>query len=163
MLLPQINDRGPRGVFQPGEEKRCLNSELWHACAGPLVCLPTAGTRVVYFPQGHSEQVKDPIFDYACSSPHPPPEKSNDFSQQPPAQELIARDLHDVEWKFRHIYRGKLFHSLISFPGPNILRATPSEFVIPLSKYLKAVFHTRVSVGMRFRMLFETEECSVRR
>lgn len=30
-----------------------------------------------------------------------------DFSQQPPAQELIARDLHDVEWKFRHIFRGK--------------------------------------------------------
>ena len=29
-----------------------------------------------------------------------------DFSQQPPAQELIARDLHDVEWKFRHIFRG---------------------------------------------------------
>lgn len=25
---------------------------------------------------------------------------------QPPAQELIARDLHDVEWKFRHIFRG---------------------------------------------------------
>lgn len=29
-----------------------------------------------------------------------------DFSLQPPAQELIARDLHDVEWKFRHIFRG---------------------------------------------------------
>jgi hypothetical protein len=38
-------------------EKKNLNSELWHACAGPLVCLPTLGTRVVYFPQGHSEQV----------------------------------------------------------------------------------------------------------
>lgn len=42
-------------------------------------------------------------------------------------------------------------------------RASPSEFVVPLSKYAKSVFHTRVSVGMRFRMLFETEECSVRR
>ncbi|KAL2247145.1 UNVERIFIED_CONTAM: Auxin response factor 8, partial [Sesamum indicum] len=30
-----------------------------------------------------------------------------DFSQTPPAQELIARDLHDVEWKFRHIFRGQ--------------------------------------------------------
>ncbi|KAL6313490.1 hypothetical protein AAG906_005437 [Vitis piasezkii] len=28
-----------------------------------------------------------------------------DFSR-PPAQELIARDLHDNEWKFRHIFRG---------------------------------------------------------
>jgi len=29
-----------------------------------------------------------------------------DFSQQPPVQELVARDLHDNEWKFRHIFRG---------------------------------------------------------
>jgi hypothetical protein len=43
---------------QPHEgEKRVLNSELWHACAGPLVSLPPVGSRVVYFPQGHSEQV----------------------------------------------------------------------------------------------------------
>lgn len=25
---------------------------------------------------------------------------------QPPAQELMARDLHDNVWTFRHIYRG---------------------------------------------------------
>ncbi|TKY54391.1 Auxin response factor 7 [Spatholobus suberectus] len=31
--------------------------ELWHACAGPLVSLPPVGSLVVYFPQGHSEQV----------------------------------------------------------------------------------------------------------
>ncbi|XP_028075563.1 uncharacterized protein LOC114277815 isoform X2 [Camellia sinensis] len=40
----------------PEGEKGCLNSELWHACAGPLVSLPAVGSRVVYFPQGHSEQ-----------------------------------------------------------------------------------------------------------
>lgn len=34
-----------------------MNSELWHACAGPLVSLPPVGSLVVYFPQGHSEQV----------------------------------------------------------------------------------------------------------
>ncbi|KAL3522748.1 hypothetical protein ACH5RR_015582 [Cinchona calisaya] len=38
-------------------EKICLNSELWHACAGPLMSLPAVGSRVVYFPQGHSKQV----------------------------------------------------------------------------------------------------------
>lgn len=32
-----------------------------------------------------------------------------------------------------------------------------------MAKYVKAVYHTRISVGMRFRMLFETEESSVRR
>lgn len=26
---------------------------------------------------------------------------------QPPAQELSSRDLHDTQWPFRHIYRGK--------------------------------------------------------
>jgi hypothetical protein len=29
-----------------------------------------------------------------------------DFSMQPPAQELQARDIHDNVWTFRHIYRG---------------------------------------------------------
>ncbi|KAK1296697.1 Auxin response factor 12 [Acorus calamus] len=155
-----------------------------------------------------------------------------DFSQQPPVQELIARDLHDVEWKFRHIFRGQPKRHLLTtgwsvfvsakrlVAGDSVLfiwneknqlllgirranrpqtvmpssvlssdsmhigllaaaahaaatnsrftvffnpRASPSEFVIPLSKYAKAVYHTRVSVGMRFRMLFETEESSVRR
>lgn len=31
-----------------------------------------------------------------------------DFSMQPPAQEIVARDLHDTVWTFRHIFRGKL-------------------------------------------------------
>lgn len=25
---------------------------------------------------------------------------------QPPAQEIVARDLHDQTWTFRHIFRG---------------------------------------------------------
>jgi auxin response factor len=38
--------------------RKTLNSELWHACAGPLVSLPQVGGLAYYFPQGHSEQVK---------------------------------------------------------------------------------------------------------
>ncbi|XP_059664863.1 auxin response factor 17-like isoform X2 [Cornus florida] len=155
-----------------------------------------------------------------------------DYSLQPPAQELIARDLHGNEWKFRHIFRGQPKRHLLTtgwsvfvsakrlVAGDSVIfiwnennqlflgirranrlqtimpssvlssdsmhigllaaaahaaatnsrftifynpRASPSEFVIPLAKYAKAVYHTRVSVGMRFRMLFETEESSVRR
>ncbi|KAL1815730.1 hypothetical protein ACET3Z_018304 [Daucus carota] len=37
--------------------KKHISSELWHACAGPLVTLPQVGSLVYYFPQGHSEQV----------------------------------------------------------------------------------------------------------
>jgi hypothetical protein len=28
------------------------------------------------------------------------------MSRQPPTQELVAKDLHGVEWRFRHIFRG---------------------------------------------------------
>ncbi|KAG6387659.1 hypothetical protein SASPL_152851 [Salvia splendens] len=302
-------------TFVSSREKKFLNSELWHACAGPLVSLPTVGTRVVYFPQGHSEQVSattikevdahipnypslspqlicqlhnvtmhadvetDEVYAQMTLQPLTPQEQKDtclpvelgfpswqptnyfcktltasdtsthggfsvprraaekvfpplDFSQTPPAQELMARDLHDVEWKFRHIFRGQPKRHLLTtgwsvfvsakrlVAGDSILfiwneknqlllgirratrpqtvmpssvlssdsmhigllaaaahaaatnscftvfynpRASPSEFVIPLSKYGKAVYHTRISVGMRFRMLFETEESSVRR
>ncbi|KAF5732524.1 Auxin response factor 6 isoform 2 [Tripterygium wilfordii] len=308
----------PAGFNQQTQEgeKKCLNSELWHACAGPLVSLPPVGSRVVYFPQGHSEQVAastnkevdahipnypnlppqlicqlhnvtmhadvetDEVYaqmtlqplslqeqkdvyllpaelgtyskqptNYFCktltasdtsthggfSVPRRAAEKvfpPLDYSLQPPAQELIARDLHDNEWKFRHIFRGQPKRHLLTtgwsvfvsakrlVAGDAVLfiwneknqlllgirranrpqtvmpssvlssdsmhigllaaaahaaatnsrftifynpRASPSEFVIPLAKYVKAVYHTRVSVGMRFRMLFETEESSVRR
>ena len=34
-----------------------LYTELWKACAGPLVDVPKAGERVFYFPQGNMEQV----------------------------------------------------------------------------------------------------------
>ncbi|KAJ0031453.1 hypothetical protein Pint_13551 [Pistacia integerrima] len=154
-----------------------------------------------------------------------------DYSMQPPAQELVARDLHETTWTFRHIYRGQPKRHLLTtgwsvfvstkrlFAGDSVLfirdeksqlllgirranrqqpalsssvissdsmhigilaaaahaasnnspftifynpRASPSEFVIPLAKYNKAMY-TQVSLGMRFRMMFETEESGVRR
>ncbi|EPS61777.1 auxin response factor 5, partial [Genlisea aurea] len=42
-------------------------------------------------------------------------------------------------------------------------RACSSEFVVSFAKYRKAVFGTQISVGMRFGMMFETEESSKRR
>ncbi|XP_020890292.1 auxin response factor 1 isoform X2 [Arabidopsis lyrata subsp. lyrata] len=165
-----------------------LCTELWHACAGPLVTLPREGERVYYFPEGHMEQLEasmhqgleqqmpsfnlpskilckviniqrraEPETDevYAQitllpeldqnepTSPDAPvqePEKCTvhsfcktltasdtsthggfsvlrrhaddclpplDMSQQPPWQELVATDLHNNEWHFRHIFRGQ--------------------------------------------------------
>ncbi|KAL6538207.1 ADP-ribosylation factor, Arf Arf6 [Orobanche gracilis] len=306
---------GFNAQLEEGETK-CLNSELWHACAGPLVSLPQMRSRVVYFPQGHSEQVTastnkeidsaipncpglqpqlicqlhnvtmhadietDEVYAQMTLQPLSPEEQKDlcllpselgapnkqptnyfcktltasdtsthggfsvprraaekvfpplDFSQTPPCQELIAKDLHGNEWKFRHIFRGQPKRHLLTTgwsvfvsakrlaAGDSVIfiwnennqlflgirranrpqtimpssvlssdsmhigllaaaahaastnsrftifynpRASPSEFVIPLAKYAKAVYHTRVSVGMRFRMLFETEESSVRR
>ncbi|OAY49597.1 auxin response factor 4 [Manihot esculenta] len=39
-------------------DKDDLYTELWHSCAGPLAYVPRAGEKVVYFPQGHMEQVE---------------------------------------------------------------------------------------------------------
>ncbi|XP_050237869.1 auxin response factor 5 isoform X2 [Mercurialis annua] len=325
--------------------RKNINSELWYACAGPLVSLPHVGSLVYYFPQGHSEQVavstkrtatsqipnypnlasqllcqvhnvtlhadkdtdeiyaqmslqpvnseKDvfPIPDFGLKpSKHPSeffcktltasdtsthggfsvPRRAAeklfpplDFTMQPPTQELVVRDLHDNTWTFRHIYRGQPKRHLLTtgwslfvgskrlkagdsvlfirdeksqllvgvrranrqqttlpssvlsadsmhigvlaaaahaaanrspftiFYNPRfiefalsfitvlswrvvseytanhilftIYRACPSEFVIPLSKFRKAVFATQVSVGMRFGMMFETDESGKRR
>ncbi|RZS26433.1 hypothetical protein BHM03_00059773 [Ensete ventricosum] len=149
----------------------------------------------------------------------------HDFSRDPPVQELIAKDLHGNQWKFRHTFRGQPKRHLLTIgwtlfvnakrlvAGDSVIfiwygyselllgvrrahcpqrvasadalhvgllaahavatnssftlsyfpRASPSEFVIPLSKYVKAVLRSRLLVGMRFRMLFETSESSVRR
>ncbi|KAL9248778.1 Auxin response factor 19-like protein [Drosera capensis] len=277
-------------------ETKPLHSELWHACAGPLVSMPPVGSLVVYFPQGHSEHVAASMQKETDSIPsypnlpsklicllqnanlHADPETDEvytqmtlqpvnkiekesmlisemglkhsrqpaeffcktltasdtsthggfsvprraaekifpplDFSMKPPAQELVANDLHGQTWTFRHIYRAmeklNCFHvnhsrdeksqlllgiqrsnrqqpalasSVISSDSMHIgilaaaahaaannssfsifynPRASPREFVIPLAKYNKAMY-TQVSMGMRFRMMFETEESGVRR
>ncbi|KAK9161450.1 hypothetical protein Syun_007791 [Stephania yunnanensis] len=154
-----------------------------------------------------------------------------DMSQQPPSQELVAKDLHGVEWHFRHIYRGQPKRHLLTsgwstfvnskklvagdafifLRGENgelrvgvrrakklqkkasasvlsshsmqlgILatashaistgtmfsvyyqpRSSPSEFIIPYDMYIKAVKND-YSVGMRFTMKFEGEECQEQR
>ncbi|XP_039048061.1 auxin response factor 2B-like [Hibiscus syriacus] len=35
-----------------------MYSKLWYACAGPSVYVPRTGEKVLYFPQGHMEQVE---------------------------------------------------------------------------------------------------------
>ncbi|KAL7095840.1 hypothetical protein ACP275_10G047800 [Erythranthe tilingii] len=37
------------------ETEKCLDSQLWHACAGSMVQMPSVNSKVFYFPQGHSE------------------------------------------------------------------------------------------------------------
>ncbi|KAL0338448.1 UNVERIFIED_CONTAM: Auxin response factor 18 [Sesamum angustifolium] len=37
------------------EAEKCLDSQLWHACAGSMVQMPPVNSKVFYFPQGHSE------------------------------------------------------------------------------------------------------------
>ncbi|PIN23372.1 hypothetical protein CDL12_03903 [Handroanthus impetiginosus] len=37
------------------ESEKCLDSQLWHACAGSMVQMPPVNSKVFYFPQGHFE------------------------------------------------------------------------------------------------------------
>lgn len=165
-----------------------MYTELWKACAGPLVDIPRAGERVFYFPQGHMEQLEAsmnqelnqqiPQFNlpskilckvvhlqllaehetdevYAQITLHPevdqqepsspdpctpdPPKQTMysfckiltasdtsthggfsvlrkhateclpqlDMNQATPSQDLVAKDLHGYEWRFKHIFRGQ--------------------------------------------------------
>ncbi|KAE8783917.1 putative chaC-like domain family protein [Hordeum vulgare] len=38
---------------------------------------------------------------------------TQDYNQQRPSQELVAKDLHGTEWKFRHIYRAMALNPYI--------------------------------------------------
>ncbi|TYJ06066.1 hypothetical protein E1A91_A12G207600v1 [Gossypium mustelinum] len=51
------------------DPEMALYTELWHACAGPLVTVLREGQRMFYFPQGHIEHVSflSPIFSYFLS------------------------------------------------------------------------------------------------
>ncbi|XWS56436.1 hypothetical protein CRYUN_Cryun09bG0085300 [Craigia yunnanensis] len=35
--------------------EKCLDPQLWHACAGGMVQIPSVNSKVFYFPQGHAE------------------------------------------------------------------------------------------------------------
>ncbi|XP_038982395.1 auxin response factor 18-like isoform X2 [Phoenix dactylifera] len=37
---------------------KCLDSQLWHACAGGMVQMPAVNSKVYYFPQGHAEHAQ---------------------------------------------------------------------------------------------------------
>ncbi|XP_016476812.2 auxin response factor 2A [Nicotiana tabacum] len=185
------------------DAETALYTELWRACAGPLVTVPREGELVYYFPQGHIEQVEastnqvadqqmplynlpskilcrvvnvllkaepdtDEVFAQVTLMPEPnqdentvkkesmrpPPPRFHvhsfcktltasdtsthggfsvlrrhadeclpplDMSRQPPTQELVAKDLHGNEWRFRHIFRGQ--------PRRHLLQSGWSVFV----------------------------------
>ncbi|KAM2566344.1 hypothetical protein TB1_008864 [Malus domestica] len=53
-------------TFMDSKEKlkegdRCLDPQLWHACAGGMVQMPPVNAKVFYFPQGHAEHACGPV------------------------------------------------------------------------------------------------------
>ncbi|KAL6133396.1 hypothetical protein ACLB2K_065632 [Fragaria x ananassa] len=43
------------------EGEKCLDPQLWHACAGGMVQMPLVNAKVFYFPQGHAEHACGPV------------------------------------------------------------------------------------------------------
>ena len=63
--LSASNNNTTTSAFGSGNGGAAVCLELWHACAGPLISLPKRGSVVVYFPQGHLEQLADlPLASY---------------------------------------------------------------------------------------------------
>uniref|UniRef100_A0A0D9WTE6 Auxin response factor n=1 Tax=Leersia perrieri TaxID=77586 RepID=A0A0D9WTE6_9ORYZ len=171
-------------------DNKCLDPQLWHACAGGMVQMPPVSSKVYYFPQGHAEHAQavdfpsgagrvpplilcrvagvrfmaDPDTDEVFAKIRLVPVRANDgaaddggigagtdaaaaaaaaeekpasfaktltqsdanngggfsvprycaetifprldYSADPPVQTVLAKDVHGVVWKFRHIYRG---------------------------------------------------------
>lgn len=55
------------------DEDKCLDSQLWHACAGAMVQMPSLNSKVFYFPQGHAEHACGPVDFKKCRRfPLPP-------------------------------------------------------------------------------------------
>nr|XP_018685113.1 PREDICTED: auxin response factor 18-like isoform X3 [Musa acuminata subsp. malaccensis] len=53
------------------DNDKCLDSQLWHACAGGMVQMPAVNSKVYYFPQGHAEHAQSAV-DFGTSPRIPP-------------------------------------------------------------------------------------------
>ncbi|XP_044492939.1 auxin response factor 18-like isoform X1 [Mangifera indica] len=58
-------------TFMESKEKinevdKCLDSQLWHACAGGMVQMPPVNSKIFYFPQGHAEHACGPVDFSSC-------------------------------------------------------------------------------------------------
>ncbi|OAY38843.1 auxin response factor 18 [Manihot esculenta] len=49
--------------------EKCLDSQLWHACAGGMVQVPPVNSKVFYFPQGHAEHAQGNVDFANCKIP----------------------------------------------------------------------------------------------
>nr|XP_016510734.1 PREDICTED: auxin response factor 18-like [Nicotiana tabacum]XP_016510735.1 PREDICTED: auxin response factor 18-like [Nicotiana tabacum]XP_016510736.1 PREDICTED: auxin response factor 18-like [Nicotiana tabacum] len=41
--------------------EKCVDSQLWHACAGSMVQIPPLNSNIFYFPQGHAEHTSTDV------------------------------------------------------------------------------------------------------
>ncbi|KAH0910379.1 hypothetical protein HID58_033700 [Brassica napus] len=118
MANNQIMNAQPK--FQGTDEiNRSLYDQLWKLCAGSMFDLPIIGEQVYYFPQGHIEQANvktstDEVYAKVLLLPCSPVKLT-------PSQEIVAKDLHDHVWKFKHTFKGT--------PQRHLFSSGTNEFV----------------------------------
>ncbi|WCJ19321.1 auxin response factor 16 [Euphorbia peplus] len=82
------------GVMKPQRiGEKCLDSQLWHACAGGMVQMPPVNTKVIYFPQGHAEHAQAHVEFSHCnvSSMVPCKVSSIKYLADPETDEVYAK------------------------------------------------------------------------
>ncbi|XLR65714.1 hypothetical protein S83_016386 [Arachis hypogaea] len=62
------------------------------------------------------------------------------MSQPTPTQELVAKDLHGYEWRFKHIFRGK-GHNEFSFEFYGFLFFASNLFIVSLTRSSTQALH----------------------
>ncbi|XP_031482746.1 auxin response factor 18-like [Nymphaea colorata] len=90
-----LSTSSKEGSGSPGGEERCLDSQLWHACAGGMVQMPQVNSRVFYFPQGQAEHAQGDV-DFGANCCRLPPlvlcrVVAVKFKADPDTDEVYAR------------------------------------------------------------------------
>ncbi|XP_050211238.1 auxin response factor 18-like [Mercurialis annua] len=73
--------------------EKCLDSQLWHACAGGMVQMPSLNAKVFYFPQGHAEHAQGNVdfSSFQISGMIPCKVSGVKFLADPETDEVFAR------------------------------------------------------------------------
>ncbi|KAL3628516.1 hypothetical protein CASFOL_027562 [Castilleja foliolosa] len=97
--------------IEPKDQKpeKCLDSQLWHACAGSMVQMPSPNTKVFYFPQGHAEHASENL----------------DFRNFPRAPPYIPCRVSDVKF-MADPETDEVFAKIHLIPGPDFDDGGPS-------------------------------------
>ncbi|KAL3523465.1 hypothetical protein ACH5RR_016299 [Cinchona calisaya] len=67
-MITVMNSSGNKPM---NEVEKCLDAQLWHACAGGMVQMSPVNSKVFYFPQGHAEHAHKNV-DFGSFSRIPP-------------------------------------------------------------------------------------------
>jgi len=118
------------------DSEKCLDSQLWHACAGGMVQMPSVNSKVYYFPQGHAEHAQSPV-DFGISARIPAFILSRvtavKFMADPETDEVFAKIRLVPVWQ-NELDLGEDAGIGLSCNGPSELQEKPASFAKTLTQ-----------------------------